>query len=277
MSQLTEKSKQVGQKIKLGYDDLGQGGLAVVLMSGYCGERSMYAGVAELLSNKYRVLPTDLLGQNESSRPNYDFGANDILEALIEYVDALGLDPFIVASYAHANWLTLALRERLGRRVRKLIWFDWLVTEPTKAFFKGLENQQKPDKWEETRDKYFDSWSDYDSQLRKVFEKYMGSYDFDCWRRAGREIAKTWKQEGSPLKRLEAMEPIPPVVHIYSAVQGERFYGDGENYFQAQKAFSRKHPNFKVARLSSTRSHMPFAENPQAVAEVIEKFIEEKR
>ncbi len=261
----------------LAYDDIGRGAPAVLLIPGYCEDREMYTDVANLLGARFRVLPTDLLGHNGSSRPETDFCTDEIIESFRQHLKALELKEIVLVTVAHAGWLGLQLWKELGEQIVGLVWLDWLVTEPTPKFFEGLDNLQSPEKWLSTRNRFFEAWSDSDPQLRKLFEKYMANYGYDDWRRAGREIARGWRSEVSPLKALSLIESPPEVLHIYSGAQEKHFYGpDSTKHFDDQNAFAKAHANYQFVRLH-TRSHLPAAEDPHAVDTIITKFVESLR
>ena len=93
----------------------------------------------------------------------------------------------------------------------------------------------------------------------------MGSYGFEMWSRAAREISTAYADMGTPLQTLAAMNPPPPVLHLYAQP-------DEPRYLAAQQSFAAKHSWFKVMRLNA-RSHFPMFEVPDAMATAIEQFV----
>jgi len=93
----------------------------------------------------------------------------------------------------------------------------------------------------------------------------MGSYGFDMWARAGREIAAAYAREGNPLQALAALNPPVPVLHLYAQP-------DDPGYLQAQHAFAASYPWFHVQKLAA-HSHFPMFEVPEAMAQAIEEFV----
>lgn len=263
------------KKSKLAFDDLGTGNPAIILLPGWCADRGIFAALANLLGKKQRVINIDLIGHNESSRPNSDFGSEEMIREGIALVDSLGIEEFVTVSVAHAGWIAVELRRRLGDRIPKMVFLDWIIIEPPLIFFETLEKMQKPDEWKRARDALFAGWSLDDSNLVKPFEQFMSDYDFDMWSRAGREIGKSYQEFGSALQVLQTLNPAPTVLNLYSPTQAKNLYGneDDSSYFEAQQNFATNNPWFHFRRLSS-KSHLPSVEIPQEVADFVESFIE---
>lgn len=265
------------QKSQLTFDDLGKGNPAILLLPGWCADRGILAAVANLLGKKQRVINIDLLGHNESSCPDGDFGSEEIIREGIALIESLGINKFVTVSVAHAGWIAVELRRRLGDRIAKMVFLDWIITKPPSIFFKTLEKMQKQSEWLSARDALFAGWSLGDSNLAKPFEQFMTHYDFEMWSRAGREIGKSYQEFGSALGILQTLNPAPTVFNLYSPTQAKNLYGqeDDSSYFKAQQNFATNHPWFQFRRLSS-KSHLPSVEIPQEVADIVEDFIEVK-
>jgi pimeloyl-ACP methyl ester carboxylesterase len=92
----------------------------------------------------------------------------------------------------------------------------------------------------------------------------MGSYGFEMWARAAREISAAYADLGTPLQILGSLTPPFPVMHLYAQP-------DDPRYLAAQKFFAASHPWFKVRRLNA-RSHFPMFEIPDVMARAIEEF-----
>lgn len=93
----------------------------------------------------------------------------------------------------------------------------------------------------------------------------MTRYGADRWGRAGREIAASFRQEGSPAAALSKLDPPAPVLHLYAQPADEAV-------LQAQQAFARANPWFFVERLAA-RSHFPMVEVPGHMAETLDRFL----
>ncbi len=267
MDKLTGKSK-------LAFDDIGTGEPALLLFPGWCADRGILAALAEVESKKRRVINVDLLGHNESRRPEGDFGTEDMIRETIKLVDSLGINEFVTVSVAHAGWIAIELRRKLVHRVPKMVFLEWIIIEPPQLFFETLDKMQKPDQWQSARDALFIGWSLGNPNLAKPFHEFMTNYDFDMWSRAGREIARSYREFGSPLRLLETLAPAPTVLNIYSPTQMKNLYSqpDDTKYLEAQQVFANKHHWYHIYR-SSSKSHLPSIEVTQEVADAIESFL----
>lgn len=264
---LTEKSK-------LAFDDIGKGEPALLLLPGWCADRGILTVLAELLGKKRRVINADLLGHNESDRPEGNFEIEDVIREASKLIDSLGINEFITVSVAHAGWIAVELRRRLVHRLPKMVFLDWIIIEPPPIFFETLEKMQQPEQWQSARDALFVSWSLSDPSLAKPFHEFMTNYGFDMWSRAGREIGKSYQEFGSALQVLQTLNPAPTVLNLYSPTQAKKLYAqdDDLSYFKAQQSFALNHPWFHFRRLSS-KSHLPSVEVTKEVADAIESFI----
>lgn len=263
----------LSEKSRLAFDDIGSGEPALLLLPGWCADRGILTGLAELLSKKRRVINVDLLGHSESARPNEDFKSEDIVQEVLILVDSLGLNEFMTLSVAHAGWITVELRRRLLHRLSKMFFLDWIIIEPPPIFFETLEKMQQPEQWQSARDALFVGWSLGDPNLAKPFYEFMTNYDFDMWSRAGKEIGRSYKEFGSALQVLQTLSPPPKVLNLYSPTQAANLYarGDDSSYFEAQQSFAKSYPWFHFQRLSS-KSHLPSVEVTCEVADAIEGF-----
>jgi pimeloyl-ACP methyl ester carboxylesterase len=259
---------------KLAFDDIGTGDPALLLLPGWCADRGILSALANRLAKKRRVINIDLPGHNESERLEGDFDSEDVICEVLRLIDSLGIDRSIVVSVAHAGWLAVELRRELGDRIPKMVFLDWIITEPPEIFFETLEKMQQPEQWQSARDALFTGWSLGEPHLAKPFHKFMTNYDFDMWSRAGREISRSYKEYGSALRLLETLNPVPTVLNLYSPMQVKNLFArdDDSSYFEIQQDFAFHHPWFHFCRLSS-KSHLPSVEVTEEVADAIESFI----
>jgi pimeloyl-ACP methyl ester carboxylesterase len=262
------------KKSKLAFDDLGNGNPTLLLLPGWCADRGILTTLADLLSKERRVINIDLLGHNESSRPEKDFDSEDIIREAIELIDSLNIDELITISVAHAGWIAVELRRRLGDRIPKMVFLDWIIIEPPAIFFETLEKMQKPSEWEGARDALFAGWSLGDPNLARPFQTFMTNYDFDMWSRAGREIAKSYREFSSALQVLKTLNPAPIVLNLYSPMQAKKLYRqeDDSSYLEAQQNFAKEYSWFHFRQLNS-KSHLPSVEIPQEVADMVNRFV----
>jgi pimeloyl-ACP methyl ester carboxylesterase len=253
--------------IKISYDDLGRGEPALILMPGWCANRTVFADIAGRLSVRRRTLVLDWRGHGKSGPAIVDFGDDGLVEDALAVVAASGAKEIVPVALAHAGWVAVELRTRLANRIPKIVLLDWIITEAPALFLSALEGMQSKEKWRETIDKTFSSWLqgiDNPHLIRFVREE-MGSYGYEMWSRAAREISNSYKKEVSPLRLLSKMAPNIPVLHLYAQP-------DDPGYLGAQQSFAESNPWFRVAKLKA-KSHFPMFEVPDRIVEEIEGFL----
>jgi pimeloyl-ACP methyl ester carboxylesterase len=102
-------------------------------------------------------------------------------------------------------------------------------------------------------------------ELTAYVRQDMGSYGFDMWARAGREIGAAYAESRSPLQALAALDPAVPVLHMYAQPEDS-------GYLAAQRSFGAAHPWFQVSKLEAL-SHFPMLEVPDEMATATERFV----
>jgi pimeloyl-ACP methyl ester carboxylesterase len=190
-----------------------------------------------------------------------------MVEAALAVIEDSGAQRVVPEAQAHAGWVTIELRRRLGERGPKLGLTSFLVLDPPPPFLAAMEATRDPARWQETRDRIFATWLEgvtHPDVVRFVRE-VMGSYGFEMWARAGREISAAYARYGTPLKALAALDPSVPTLHLYGQPRHP-------GYLAAQEALAAQHPWFEVRRLE-VRSHFPTIEAPDKVAEAVESFV----
>jgi pimeloyl-ACP methyl ester carboxylesterase len=210
----------------------------------------------------------DWRGHGESGSPRGDFGNDDLVEDALNVVCASGAQRIVPVALSHAGWVAIELRRRLGIRVEKLVLLDWIIMmQPPREFFEALEGMQSSHRWRETVARICSVWlGDVDNPaLVRFVRDEMGSYGFDMWSRAAREISTAYADAGTPLQILAGLNPPLPVMHLYAQPEDPR-------YLAAQQLFAASHPWFSVRRLNA-RSHFPTYEVPDEVATAIEQFV----
>jgi pimeloyl-ACP methyl ester carboxylesterase len=250
-----------------GYDDLGHGDPALLLLPGWCGDRTLYDAVREPLGRHRRVIATDLRGQGGYADQRDDFDANIQVDDLVDLADHLGLDRVIPVAAAHAGWLAIELRRRLGAdRVPGIVFIDWMMLGTPPGFMDALAGLQDEHAWQDVRAALFTMWTDgVGPQVVHDYVASMGHYGFAHWSRAGREIAASFTAEGSPLEALSKLDEPCEALHVYAQPTDD-------GYLAAQQAFAADHAWFSVARMDAC-SHFPMLEVPGAVAGRIERFV----
>jgi pimeloyl-ACP methyl ester carboxylesterase len=253
--------------LRISYDDSGRGEPALLFMPGWCGSRAVFEQLASRCSTHRRTLALDWRGHGQSGSSQDDFGSDGLVEDALAVIEASGAERIVPAALAHAGWVAIELRRRLAERVPRLVFFDWIITEAPPPFLEALRALQDPERWEQTREELFSMWLHELNvpELTRYVREDMGSYGFEMWARAGREIQSAYTQAGSPLRALAALDPPVQALHLYAQPEDP-------GYLEAQRTFAAEHPWFSVRRLEA-RSHFPMLEVPDEMETVIEDFI----
>ena len=253
--------------IRISYDDHGQGEPALLFMPGWCGSRRVFDQLAPRCAIRRRTLALDWRGHGQSERSTDDFGASDLANDALAVIEASQAEQIVPVALSHAGWVAIELRRRLGPRIPKLVLLDWIVLEAPLAFLGALQSLQDPAQWQQTREQLFSMWlQGLDiPELTHYVREDMGSYPFEIWARAGREISGAYAKAGSPLQALATLEPPVPVLHLYAQPEDP-------GYLAAQQSFRAANPWFQVSKLEA-RSHFPMHEVPDEMAMAIERFV----
>lgn len=252
--------------VRISYDDQGKGEPALLMMPGWCANRTtMFSQLAARCSKHRRTLALDWRGHGLSETSQSDFGANDLVEDALAVIEASGARQIVPVATAHAGWIAIELRRRLAERIPKIVLLEWIVLEAPPPFLQALKALQAQDQWEQAREQLFAMWLtgvDNPDVIRLVHE--MATQGFEMWARGGREISAAYQQQGAPLQALTRLEKPVPVLHLYAQ--------DPPGYLAAQEAFAAQYPWFRVRRVSA-HSHFPMTEIPDVVATEIEQFV----
>jgi pimeloyl-ACP methyl ester carboxylesterase len=253
--------------ITLAHDDRGSGEPGIVLIPGWCGDRTVFRELGDGLARHRRAVSVDLRDHGESEHGGGDFGTGTVVEDLIGTVRELGLSRFVPVALSHAGWVAIELRRRLGPdTVPGVVLLDWMVLGPPPGFVDALAGLQQEGAWEQVRTGLFGMWtSGVDNARLHQYVASMGDYGYEHWRRAGREIATAFDTEGSPLGALSRLEVPCPTLHLYAQP-------DADPVLEAQQEYAAAHPWFSVQRLDA-RSHFPMFEVPQDMVDAVEKFV----
>lgn len=253
--------------VRIRYDDLGRGEPALLFMPGWCGSRRVFDELVPRAATRRRTLALDWHGHGTSGAPDGDFGAGDLADAALAVIEASRAEQVVPVALSHAGWVAIELRRRLGARIPKLVLLDWIILEAPPPFLDALQALQDPAQWQQTREQLFSMWLHGPDipALTGYVRDDMGSYPFAMWARAGREIGAAYAKAGSPLRALAALQPAPPVLHLYAQP-------DDPGYLAAQRAFGAAHPWFQASRLEAC-SHFPMYEVPDEIAAAIEGFV----
>lgn len=252
--------------MKIGYDDLGSGEPALLLMTGWCSSRARWGEVAALSAERRRVLSFEWRGHGDSDRATGDFGTEEMVQDALTVVEQAGVESFVPCAASHSGWVALELRRRQPERVPKLVSTDWLVTEPSERYMEVIRQLQSPATWQAARDTLFAIWAagDESAPIREVLDVMREQGD-DMWMRSGRVIEASYANAGSPFAAWSALEPPPPVLHLYGQPPDPA-------YLAAQQEFAASHSWFSVRRLEA-HTHFAMVECPREVADAIERFV----
>lgn len=252
-----------------GVDDAGTGEPALLCVPGWCGDRTVFDGLAARTAAHRRTLWVDLPEHGTRPRTGADFGTADIVTDLAALLDERGVERVVPVALSHAGWAAIELRRRLGpARVPAIVLVDWMVLGPPPGFLDALAGLQDPAGWAEVRSGLFGMWtSGLDIPALHDYVAGMGTYDAPYWQRAGREISAAFAAEGTPLAALERLagsgQPCP-TLHVYAQPADDAVLA-------AQRDHAAEHPWFRVHRLPA-QSHFPMFEVPDEMATVIDDF-----
>ena len=253
--------------VSIAYDDAGAGEPALLLLAGWCADRTVFRDLVPLLAKRQRALAVDWRGHGESGMPASDFGLAELVEDALAVLTDSGARTVVPVALAHAGWVAIELARRLGSRVPRLVLVEWLVLGAPPPFRDALAAMRSPERWRGAVDDIFDMWTAHaaNPEVTRFVRGVMGSYGFDMWSRAAREIAVVYERERSPLQALARLDPPVETLHLYATPEDPAFLA-------AQKEFAAAHPWFHVERLAA-RSHFPMLEVPDAVAASVDRFL----
>ncbi len=267
MSQVMDTRVTHSTGVRIAYDDAGQGEPALLFLNGWGADRTVWRKIVPIASQYRRVLCMDWRGHGESETPAADFGASDLVADAQAVIAASGAERVVPVANAHAGWIAIELRRRLGDTIAGLALVDWIITEAPPPFLAVLEGFQDPNRWERARDTLIGMWLSgaVDPEERAYVTDHMAHVSQVMWARAGREISAAYAAAGSPLKALAALTPPVPTLHLYATP-------DDPNYLAVQLAFAARHPWFQVGKLD-TPGHFPMFPAAENIAAAIEIFV----
>jgi len=249
---------------RIHYDDVGQGEPVLLFLPGWCTTRAVFEPLLEALHPKYRLLVMDLRGHGLSESAG-DFDTDALVDDAAAVVEASGARHVVPVALSHAGWVAIELRRQLGERVQGMVFLDWIVLDAPPPFLQALQGLQS-ERWREVRDALFAMWTaGVDSEaVQRFIREDMGSFPGEMWKRAAREIARSYQRFGNPLQALTQLFPPGPTLHLYSQPEDPA-------YRIGQQSFADSHPWFEVVKLHG-RSHFPMLEVPDEVVAGISRF-----
>lgn len=253
------------------YDDRGVGEPTLLCLPGWCVHHTIFAPTVERLSARHRVLALDWRGHGRSPASEGDWGHPEMVADALAVIRASGAESVIPLTQAHAGWIALLLRQRLGERVPKMVFASWnpivAADNPLAApFLEAMQALQDEDRWGATVEQLVSLWlRDAPAAVAAQMREETSSHGFEDWARGAQEISATYGHEGDPLQALGRLRPAVSALHVYAQPRAPE-------YLAAQESFAGEHPWFTVRRVEAV-SHFPTLEAPEESAEVIEEFI----
>ncbi|MGB9278660.1 MAG: alpha/beta hydrolase [Pseudonocardiaceae bacterium] len=251
----------------IAYDDTGDGTPTLLFLPGWCGPRTLFDPLCTRLQNRFRCLALDWRGHGESRDADGDFGSTELVEDAMAVIADSGTDQVMLVAAAHAGWIAIELRRRLGAAlIPKLVLVDWMVLGAPPPFLDGLAAMAAPVTTRAAVGQLAAMWmDDLDLPDLAAYVASMTAYPDEMWARAAREIATAFQKDASPLDAIAALDPVPATLHVYAQPADA-------SYLQAQQGFAAAHSWFGVERLNA-KSHLPMFEDPDAMARGIEGFV----
>ncbi|WP_375489949.1 alpha/beta fold hydrolase [uncultured Jatrophihabitans sp.] len=256
----------IAASLESGYDDTGTGEPALLCIPGWCGDRSVFAGLTAGLGANRRTLAMDLPEHGTRPRTGADLRTDDVVRDAQTLLDAEQIERVVPVALSHAGWAAIELRRRLGAdRVPGIVLLDWMVLGPPPGFVDALAGLQDPTAWADVRSGLFAMWTTgLDIPALDRYVDGMGEYGAAYWHCAGREISTAFAAEGTPLAALERLDEPCPTLHLYAQPADDAVLA-------AQQDYAAAHPWFRAHRLPA-RSHFPMFEVPGEMNTVIEDF-----
>lgn len=258
--------------VEIAYSECGFGeGPAIVLLTGWAHDMSLYDDVVPHLVGKHRVVLVNYRGHGPCRDPMRDFGVEEQVNDTLALLDELRVDQFHLVSHSHGGWPALELVDKLGpERVRCLLMIDQIMTSPPPEFATCLEEMQSQHTWRAARKALFDDWTAHgDAQALKGHIRYsMSSFDYDMWSLSCRVIKRAYDAWGNPMGRMDKIANPTLIRHIFSHPLNKPEYRD------LHEQFAKEHPWFSWIDLKG-ETHFPSLEIPAQVAHEIEDLIKQ--
>jgi pimeloyl-ACP methyl ester carboxylesterase len=259
----------IADGLRIDYCDEGAStSLPIVCLTGWCSSRERFARFVARAAQERRVLALDWRGHGGSQMPSGDFGIDEMARDVLAVAEDARLDKFAIVSASHSGWVALAVRERLGDRVPKVVHMDWLLVPPSPLYMDVIRRLQSEATWEAARDKLFGIWRGGvdDSEVEAALD-VMRAHGPAMWMRAGREIERSFREQASPLAAWAALPSRPEILHMYGQPQDPA-------YLEQQQELARRHRWFFVEQVRA-QSHFTMIETPLEAVEIMNAFLDQ--
>ena len=126
---MTKRSLTTASGVEIAYEELGSGGVPLVLLHGWTGYRQDFETVWDALAEDRRVLAPDLRGHGDSSRVGEE-GAADchalagLVEDLDAFLEGVVAEPCHLLGHSMGGMVTLRLALEAPERLASLILMD---------------------------------------------------------------------------------------------------------------------------------------------------------
>src|SRR5262245_43513067 len=144
-----------------GLDDLGTGEPALLLLPGWCGDRSVFEPIAPMLAATRRTVVTDLRGQGDHATDPAmpDFDSTDQVDDLVATLEARGIHSGGPGGAVAAGWAGVGLRRSVrGGGVPGLVPVGWVAAGPPAGLREGMVGPQDPEQWQGLRSALTEMW-----------------------------------------------------------------------------------------------------------------------
>lgn len=248
------------------YDDHGDGDVTFLFLPGWCGPRTYFATVADRLRAEHRTITIDWRGHGDSKPATGDFGVEELVDDAAALIEQTGARRVVPVAAAHAGWVAIELRRRLGAdRIPGVVFLDWMVLGAPEPFLGALGGMADRATTRAVVEGLTGMWlADVELPALSAYVASMAKNDDEMWARAAREIAAQFARNGVPLENVAKLDPAPPTLHLYAQP------GD-PTFLEAQQGFAAQHPWFQVEKLDAV-SHFPIFEVPDAIAAELARF-----
>lgn len=88
----------------------GTGEPAVLLVPGWCGDRTVFDDLVAGLGSHRRAISVDLPGHGESTATHHDYTTGDVVDSLQAALEDAGVDRVVPVLLSHAGWAGIELR-----------------------------------------------------------------------------------------------------------------------------------------------------------------------
>ncbi|MEM3035141.1 MAG: alpha/beta hydrolase, partial [Candidatus Nitrosocaldus sp.] len=113
--------KVTSDGVEIVYDDLGKGEPTLLFMPGWCSDRRVFQDLILRFTMRRRTLALDWRGHGESGSSKDDFGNDALVSDALAVIEASKARQVIPVALAHAGWIAIELRRRLGALIPKLV------------------------------------------------------------------------------------------------------------------------------------------------------------